>query len=106
MPPRNDPYKAFNFIVEISGISSAGFAECYGLSTETTVIEYREGGDHIGGVRKLPGLHKHTNITLKRGMTANRELWNWRKNIIDGDIDRRNGAIISISTCTSRWTRK
>lgn len=97
MPPRNDPYKAFNFIVEISGINSAGFSECYGLSTETDVIEYREGGDAIGGVRKLPGLHKYSNITLKRGMTANRELWNWRKNIIDGDIDRRNGAIVLLA---------
>jgi phage tail-like protein len=92
MPPRNDPYKAFNFIVEINGISSAGFAECCGLSTETDVIEYREGGDST--VRKLPGLNKYTNITLKRGMTSNRDLWNWRKKIIDGDIDRRNGAIV------------
>jgi phage tail-like protein len=48
-------------------------------------------------VRKLPGINKFSNIVLKRGMTANRELWEWRKTIIQGQIDRRNGAIIILS---------
>src|SRR5438270_9847600 len=98
MPPlkRKDPYKAFNFRVEINGVVSAGFMECSGLSTETDIIEYREGGDPAP-VRKLPGLHKVSNITLKRGMTDNRDLWNWRKTILDGNIDRRNGAIIILA---------
>ena len=90
---RNDPYKSFNFLVEIDGVQSAGFTECTGLSTETDVIEYREGSDR-GGVRKIPGLAKFTNIVLKRGLTRSRDLWNWRKVIIDGGIDRRSGAII------------
>lgn len=90
---RNDPYKAFNFLVEVDGIQSAGFTECTGLSTETDVIEYREGSDR-GGIRKIPGLAKFSNIVLKRGLTRNRDLWNWRKVIIDGGIDRRSGAII------------
>ena len=92
-PSRNDPYKAFNFLVEIDGVQSAGFTECTGLSTETDVIEYREGNDR-GGIRKIPGLAKFTNIALKRGLTRNRDLWNWRKVIIDGGIDRRSGAIV------------
>jgi phage tail-like protein len=90
---RNDPYKSFNFLVEIDGVQSAGFTECAGLSTETDVIEYREGNDR-GGARKIPGLAKFTNIVLKRGLTRNRDLWNWRKVIIDGGIDRRSGAIV------------
>jgi phage tail-like protein len=93
---RNDPYKSFNFILEIEGVSSAGFTECSGLSTETTIIEYREGSDK-GGVRKLPGMHKVSDITLKRGLTSNRELWGWRKAIMNGEIDRRNGAIILLA---------
>jgi phage tail-like protein len=96
-PNRNDPYKSFNFIVEIDGIPSAGFTECSGLSTETTVIEYREGSDKTNSVRKLPGLHKYNNITLKRGLTSNRDLWNWRKSITDGTVDRRNVAIILLA---------
>ena len=95
-PKRNDPYKSFNFIVEIDGLATAGFTECSGLSTETTVIEYREGSDK-DVVRKLPGLNKFSNITLKRGLTANRDLWNWRKTIIEGTIDRRNVAIILLA---------
>ena len=90
---RNDPYKSFNFLVEIDGVQSAGFTECTGLSTETDVIEYREGSDR-GGVRKIPGLAKFTNIVLKRGLTRSRDLWNWRKMMIDGDIDRRSGAVV------------
>ena len=42
---RNDPYKNFNFRVEIDGIAQAGFSECTGLRVEIDVIEYREGGD-------------------------------------------------------------
>ena len=42
---RFDPYKNFNFRVEIDGLSVAGFSECTGLETEVSVIEYREGAD-------------------------------------------------------------
>ena len=90
---RNDPYKAFTFLVEIDGIQAAGFTECTGLSTETDVIEYREGNER-GGIRKIPGLAKFTNIVLKRGLTRSRDLWNWRKVIIDGGVDRRSGVIV------------
>ena len=90
---RNDPYKKFNFLVEIDGVQVAGFSECSGLSTETDVIEYREGNER-GGVRKLPGLTKYANIVLKRGFTRSRELWNWRKVVIDGGVERRSGAIV------------
>jgi phage tail-like protein len=92
-PNRNDPYKAFNFLVEIDGIQVAGFTECTGLSTETDVIEYREGSDRRG-IRKIPGLTKFSNITLKRGLTRSRDLWNWRKAVINGGVDRRSGAIV------------
>lgn len=91
-PQRNDPYKAFNFIVEIDGIARAAFSEASGLESETAVIEYRAGGEHV--VRKLPGLTKFGNITLRRGITQDRELWEWRQNIVDGNPDRRNGAIV------------
>ena len=91
-PTRTDPYKVFNFIVEIDGIPSAGFMECSGLSAEITVIEYREGGDK-NPIRKLPGLRKFSTITLKRGMTQSRDLWQWFNSIIQGKIDRRNGTI-------------
>ena len=92
-PQRDDPYKAFNFIVEIDGIARAGFSEVSGLESETTVIEYRVGGEP-NAVRKLPGLTKYANIVLRRGVTQDAELSNWRKTVEDGQVDRRNGSII------------
>ena len=92
-PQRDDPYKAFNFIVEIDGIARAGFSEVSGLESETTVIEYRVGGER-NAVRKLPGLTKYANIVLRRGVTQDAELSNWRKTVEDGQVDRRNGSII------------
>ena len=37
---------------------------------------------------------KYSNITLKRGVTDDRELYEWHRAIIDGTIERRNGSII------------
>ena len=91
-PQRDDPYKAFGFLVEIDGIAQAAFSEASGLESETTVIEYRLGNE--AGTRKLPGLTKFGNIVLRRGITKNAELWNWRKSVVEGNIDRRNGSII------------
>jgi phage tail-like protein len=91
-PQRDDPYKAFGFLVEIDGITHAAFSEASGLESETAVIEYRLGSD--SGVRKLPGLTKFGNIVLRRGITKDAELWNWRKSVVEGNIERRNGSII------------
>ena len=104
MAPRNDPYKNFKFRVEIDNLTSAGFSECSGLESEVGCIEYREGGDHI--TRKLPGLHKVGDITLKRGVTKSAELYDWHKNIVNGVSDRRNGSIILLDDDGSdavRW---
>jgi phage tail-like protein len=92
-PPRRDPYKVFRFRVEIDGLTAAAFSEVSGLESETTVIEYRAGTDP-NLARKLPGLTKYPNIVLKRGVTQDAELWNWRKRVIDGNVDRRNGSIV------------
>lgn len=80
---RIDPYAGFNFLVEIDGTTRAAFSECSGLSTDTDPIEYRDGSEDIT-VRKIPGLKKFANISLKRGMTKDMELWTWRKTVLDG----------------------
>ena len=90
---RSDPYRKFNFRVEIEDIPSADFLSVEGIEALTDVIHYREGGENPQP-RKLPGLHKYSNITLKRGVTANRDLWDWRKTVLDGRTERRNGSII------------
>ncbi|HEV2883455.1 MAG TPA: phage tail protein [Pyrinomonadaceae bacterium] len=88
---RNDPYKNFNFLVDAEGLT-AGFMEVSGLGAEVDVIEYREGGDSV--VRKLPGLTKFPNVTLKRGVTNSAELFQWFKTVMDGQVQRRNCTIV------------
>src|SRR5688572_32187033 len=92
-PARNDPFKNFNFLVEIDGITQAGFSECSGLRLEIDVIEYREGGD-LSSVRKLPGLSKVGDITLKRGITTSKELHEWVESVRNGVASRKNGAVV------------
>ena len=90
---RVDPYRGFNFLVEIDGISQAGFQECSGLDASTDPVDYREGLDP-NHVRKLTGLNKYSPITLKRGITDSDELWKWRQTVIDGKTQRKNGSIV------------
>ena len=105
-PPaaRNDPYRKFNFIVEIDGIASTGFQFVDGLESASDVIDYREGGEATTP-RKLPGLNKFSNITLKRGVTANRDLWEWRRSVMDGATERRNGSIVVLNEAREQVLR-
>lgn len=91
---RNDPYRGFNFRLEVDGLTIASFSEASGLIAEGDPVDYREGADMVNSVRKLAGLRKYQNIVLKRGYTQNKELWAWYRNIANGDPDRRNGAIV------------
>jgi phage tail-like protein len=94
---------AFNFTLEIDGLSgSHGFSECSGANTEHDVIEYREGNTVI----KAPGLKTVRDLTLKRGVTTNRELWDWRRNVLAGTVTRRSGRLTlndEASKPTLRW---
>lgn len=90
---RVDPYKSFRFLVEIDGIVQAGFSECSGFGSSVEVVEYREGGD-VATVRKLPGKDTYDDITLKWGVTDSRELYDWHRAAINGQIERKNGSII------------
>lgn len=103
---RVDPYSAYNFVVELDGVTTAGFSEASGLDSETDVISYRT-GDHENTVTKLPGLKKYPNIVLKRGFTKDDKLWKWRKQVMDGKTQRVSGAITlqgEDRTPVLRWT--
>ena len=93
---RQDPLRNFRFRVEIDGLQAAAFSEVLIGATTTEAIDYREGNERVNHVRKLPGLHKFANVTLKRGVTTSMELFNWHKQILAGDTAnaRRNVSII------------
>jgi phage tail-like protein len=105
--PRKDPYRQFRFRVEMDGVTQAGFSECTFADTTTDPVEYRE-GDEIPTVRKLSGLTKFGNITLKWGITDSMEIYNWRQQIIDTGAEgaRKNMSIILVDEAGSdkaRW---
>jgi phage tail-like protein len=79
-----NPYGAFNFVVSIGGDTVASFQDVSGLDSENTPMEYRDGSDPMNTTRKLPGMEKYPNCTLKRGITGSLYLWNWRKEVRDG----------------------
>lgn len=89
---KDDPYKTFNYIVEIEGIIVGGFSEVSGMSIETETYPIIEGGMNYF-VHKLPKSTKFSDITLKRGIT-DWNLYDWYLDTIYGNIIRKSGSII------------
>src|SRR4051794_35425779 len=101
---RRDPYASFNFLVKIDGITFGGFHECTGHSSTIDTIEHREGG--APHAIKLPGLNKYGNLVLRRGMTVDRELYEWHLKALNGKLERRSGSIIVLDRTgkeQARW---
>lgn len=93
---RKDPIRNFRFRLEIDGVTQANFSEVTVGETTTDAVDYREGTDPTH-VRKLDGLTKYGNVTLKWGVTDSVELYNWHKAIVGGQIqsnNRKNVAIV------------
>lgn len=90
---RLDPYRAFNFLVEIDGLLAGGFREVRGLEASVQVREYAEGGEN-GYVHKLPGETRHPNLVLSRGLSDLDALWAWFDEVSRGVIRRRNISIV------------
>lgn len=104
---RSDPYRNFRFKVEIDGIKTASFAEATISDTTTDPVDYREGTD-LPYQRKLSGLTKYGNITLKKGLTDSMELYSWRKQVEGGGAikARKSISIVLIDeegNDKSRW---
>jgi phage tail-like protein len=86
---RDRPYTQFNFLVDIGdGVTegpSAGFQEVSAISTEVAVIEYRTGNSRENSVRKITGLNKASDVTLKRGIIGSLSLYQWLDDIRNGN---------------------
>ena len=89
---RDDPFRNFKFRVEIDGVAEAAFSEVAIGETSTEAIDYREGTEP-NHVRKLPGMTKYGNITLKRGVTDSQVIYQWHKDIVDGKIGEKRKTI-------------
>ncbi len=98
---RDNPYSAFNFVVAIGGDQGdgsagaviGGFSEASGLGVDVEYAEYRNGNEMVNTVRKVPGVHKMDDVTLKRGLVGSTDLFDWVKTVRDGTADPRNVTI-------------
>ncbi len=85
-----NPLGNYRFIVEINGIQSTSFAEVKMPDSEIEVVEYRDGSDPSRTIRKLPGLVRHSDLILRRGMTKSLDVYDWFKSNKNGPVDRRS----------------
>ncbi|MGA7613550.1 MAG: phage tail protein [Thermoanaerobaculia bacterium] len=88
----NDPYRGYNFRVEIQGVADAAFTECSGMGASVHAIRYAEGRSRI--VRRIPGPVEYADITLRYGLTSSADLWNWMLSGVNGKVERRNVSIV------------
>jgi phage tail-like protein len=105
---RVDPYRGYNFRVEIDGVTRAGFREASGLDSAQDPIEYREGDQELSP-RKLPGLNKYSNISLKWGISDDADFWDWRQKSVEGNVERKNGSVVLFNDAGEeklRWNFK
>jgi phage tail-like protein len=92
MPRREqDPFGSFRFKLELGDVEVAGFAECTGLSIETKVLEYKEGGNNATTL-KFPEPSAFGNVTLKRGVTNSNELIEWQLDVVSGAFGKNSRA--------------
>jgi phage tail-like protein len=86
---RERPYVQFNFLVDLGDGNTdgpqAGFQECSNIGMEVTVAEYRNGNEKENSVRKITGLNKSTDVTLKRGVIGSLNLYQWLNDIRNGN---------------------
>ena len=85
------PLPKFHFQVKWDPGTRIGFTEVTGLDTQVEAIEYREGSSKDYSKMKMPGLHKFSNITLKRGTVAkDNEFFDWISEITLNKVIRRD----------------
>ena len=101
-----DPYRAFNFKLQIGGVNEGHFTECSGLGARVEALRYREGGNQQV-VRRLPGRVEYGDVTLRYGLTRSSELWSWFMSAVKGQVQRKNVSILLLdldgTTEVLRW---
>ena len=97
---RDRPYLQFNFLVDLgTGTTDgpgAGFQECTQIGMSVDVIEYRNGNERENSVRKLSGLNRAADVTLKRGIIGSLDLYEWLNDIRNGDQNAFRTVVIQL----------
>ena len=103
-----DPLVGFHYAIEVQGVVTGYFTECSGIGSEHELIEHKvidsKGREEV---HKIPGRLKWQDVTLKRGITNNMDIWDWREQVVQGQVDdaRRNGSIVMFDQSLSEVAR-
>jgi phage tail-like protein len=112
MPDRTTPYGAFNFLVNLNGPVGedqplGGFSDVSGLGAEITIAEYRNGNERPNHVRKVPGIHKVSDVTLKRGIVNSTDMWAWINQTRTESVRAKRTVVITLrdeaGTPVQKW---
>ena len=109
MAQTRDPLVGFHYAIEVQGVVTGYFTECSGIGSEHEIIEHKivdEKGREL--IQKIPGRLKWENVTFKRGITENMDIWDWRETVVQGQVDdaRRNGSVVMFNQSleeVARW---
>jgi len=112
---RDRPYVQFNFLVNLGdGVTDgaeAGFQEMSNVGMEVTVSEYRNGNEKENSVRKITGLNKATDVTMKRGVIGSLNLYRWLDDIRNGNQAAFRNVVVQLqnedhSAVVQTWNLK
>src|ERR1044072_2612082 len=101
---KTDPYRAHSFRLEIDGIERGGFRECSGLDSTNAPIDHREGVDPLT-VPRTPGMATYSPIPLRWGSSDDTDLHEWRQQVVDGRVERRNGSVVLLDETRTERAR-
>jgi phage tail-like protein len=97
---RDRPYAQFNFLVDLGTGSTdgphAGFQECSEIGMSVDVVEYRNGNEKENNVRKLTGLARYPDVTLKRGIIGSLDLYTWLDDIRNGNQNAVRTVVVQL----------
>jgi phage tail-like protein len=101
-----DPLRAYNFKLLVNNVTEGHFTEVTGLGVKVERISYREGGNNAV-VRAIPGRVTYAAVTLRFGLTASQELWDWLMSAVEGRVIRRNVSVVMLDSAGAtevlRW---
>jgi phage tail-like protein len=97
---RDRPYAQFNFLVDLGTGNTdgphAGFQECSEIGMSVDVVEYRNGNEKENSVRKLTGLARYPDVTLKRGIIGSLDLYKWLDDIRNGSQSAMRTVVVQL----------
>ncbi|MDR2719005.1 MAG: phage tail protein [Treponema sp.] len=101
----NETLSSYFYMVEIDGIQTTRFLECYGLEMGFSVFEVEEGGLNTS-THKFKSHNRYPNLVLKKGVNNNNELLKWYQKNINGNFERKNISVILMDSSLGeikRW---